>query len=473
MNILDNGKELLEIEILKHLLDTKNGKNYFGTVFPTLEKKYFSKYSIVFDKIKNFYNDYKKQPNIKELIIYSKDSNINDVKQIKEFVKEYKSLYTNNENDEQIIQEDILISLTEKFLRKKIFEEAIITGAEAIGKNKEEEFNKAYNIAEKAIKLSLNDDLGVMYDEIEKVYEEMQIKQGLLTGIKSFDKMIYPGYQPKTLHSIMAPSGVGKTAALVSLGVQFVKQNKDVVMITLEMSEAEYYKRIYSNLLDIDVSVIPEIDKVLFKTKLKQLKLNENKDKLSLGNLIVKEFPTGSLTPLKLDAYLEKLKIEKNIKNPVVMIDYLGLMASDKMKNIDNSYSYYGSIAEELRAIMQKRNLIGFSPMQLNRSAFNNIEADQSTLSESMRVYMVLDSAFLILQTPEMKEKSEMKIVFTKNRMSGKTFSFDISYDYNHFRFIDNKFNESEGRNITEKKHKIESSEDLSILDDGINDLLI
>jgi hypothetical protein len=117
-----------------------------------------------------------------------------------------------------------------------------------------------------------------------------------------------------------------------------------------------------------------------------------------------------------------------------------------------------------------------FSPSQLNRSSIGNLEADQSSLSDSMKVYMTLDSAFLILQTPEMKEKSEMKIVFTKNRMSGKTFSFTIKYDYNYFMFIDDYYEGDleDGDNLTytkvSKKDDISSLSDLE--DSLLNDIL-
>ena len=60
---------------------------------------------------------------------------------------------------------------------------------------------------------------------------------------------------------------------------------------------------------------------------------------------------------------------------------------------------------------------------------------------------MILDSAFIIAQTPEMKEQGKMKINWVKNRMSGKTWSFDIGFDYHKFRFIDS-FNVA-GENVT------------------------
>ena len=176
----------------------------------------------------------------------------------------------------------------------------------------------------------------------------------------------------------------------------------------------------------------------------------------------MKEFATGSLTPLGLDSYLTKLQNEKDITDPFVFVDYLGLMASDRTKNTDNSYSYYGSIAEELRAIAQKRNIVIYTALQLNRAAIGNLEADQSTLSESMKILMILDSAFIIAQTPEMKELGEMKVNWVKNRMSGKTWSFNIKFDYRKFRFIDD-YN-IDGENVTANKTAVPNNLDINNL---------
>ena len=121
------------------------------------------------------------------------------------------------------------------------------------------------------------------------------------------------------------------------------------------------------------------------------------------------------------------------------MVDYLSLMSSDRLKATDNSYGYFKSIAEELRAVAQKMNLIMFTPMQLNRSAVNNLEADQGAISDSMGVYMAADSAFIISQTPEYKDQGKMRISYVKNRMSGQTRFFEIGYNYDYFR-VDDRF---------------------------------
>ncbi len=424
MNLEDrNIKALLEVEVIQAML---NSPNYFGQVIHHLQKDFFSDVgsSIIFETIKNFYTEFQVIPTWKDVILSHKNSNVNTKELVKNTIKDIKS-------QSEAANAELLLQQTELFIKDSIFTKALILGADAMGSNNQQKKMESFNLAEKSVRVSLNSDFGVFLEDIDKVFDEFKEKPGIKLNIPSFDNMIGSGFTSKTLHSVMAASGVGKSAAISAFAVQFLLQGRDVVFITLEMSEAEVSKRIYANLYNIDIYSLPSIEKQVIKNK-----FNSIKD--SVGNLVVKEFSAGSLTALGLDGFLTKLNNERNISHPIVMVDYLGLMASDRMTDLDNSYSYYGSIAEELRAIAQKRNLVMFTPLQLNRSAINNIQADQSSLSESMKILMTLDSAFIISQTPQMKEAGTMKINFVKNRMTGKTWSFDINFDYKKFRFIDN-----------------------------------
>ena len=421
-------KKLLESEVITNLL---NDREYFDTVFPYLKSDYFGfEYGIIFKHIDKFYNKYRKNPVLKELILSFKESPKMEIDALKLKIPEIKEYNK--------IDHDFLIDSTERFIKRKIFEKSIITGAEALGKNNEDKIQESFKLAEESIKVTLEADTGISFEDVDKL--DFEIKQGLLTQIKSFDDILGSGYLPGTLNSAMAPSGIGKTASLIAFACQFAIQKKDIVFISMEQSESEIYKRMYANLLGIKVSDIPIVDKHVIKQKVQEISPE-------IGNIIVKQYSAKSISPLGISSFLDKLKQEKNISNPILFVDYLGLLKSDLMKNMDNSYQYIGSISEELRAVAINKHIVVFSPMQLNRSAYNNLEASNESLSDSMKVIHTLDSAFLILQTPEMKEQNKVKIVFTKNRFSGLTKSFEIGFDYDYFRF-DDRFYSSAG-NIT------------------------
>ena len=443
-------KELLEQEVITHLL---HDNEYFESVFPFIKSEYFDyELGVVVQHIEKFYKKYHKSPTLKELVILFKESSKQEKEIIKSKIQDIR-VY-------EPMDHDFLIDATEKFIKRKIFEKAIITGAEGLSKNDEDKVQDSFQLAEESVKITLESDTGIELQDVDSRFDDYLPQNGIKLDIPSFDKVIGDGYTPGTLHLIISPSGVGKSAILSTFAVQFLLQKRDVVLLSLEMSEAQFYKRIDSNICDVPIHQLGEVDKQLLKNT-----YEKNKD--NLGNLIIKEFPAGSLTPLKIDAFLNKIQNEKGIKNPILMVDYLTLMKSDIIKQGDNSYSYFKSVAEELRAVAQKRGVVIFTPMQSNRSSINNIEADQSTLSDSLAVYMTADSAFMILQTPEMKENGKMKINFVKNRMSGKTFSFDIGYDYEKFRVKDLFYDQNHKENITMIEHKSENFEN------SLKDLLI
>ena len=425
MNLEDkNIKALLENEVISGLL---NNPNYFGTVIHHLQKDYFGDIgsAVLFGTIKTHYQEFQSIPSLKDIILSHKESNQQTKEIVKTAIKELQKSDPLNS-----VNADLLIQQTELFIKDAIFTSALIMGADAMGSHNQEKKLESFALAEASVKVSLDSDFGTFIEEIDKRFEDYQSKHGLKLNIPSFDDIIGDGFTPKTLHLITAASGVGKSAMLCSFAVQFLLQGKDVVLISLEMAESEFYKRIDANLFDIPIKDLPGIEKQVLKNKYNTLKSD-------LGELVIKEFPAGGLTPLGLQSYLEKLEQEKGIKSPVVMVDYLSLVASDRIKASDNSYGYFKSVAEELRAVAQKKNLVMFTPMQLNRSAVNNLEADQSAISDSLGVYMSCDSAFIISQTPDYKDQGKMRISFVKNRMSGQTRYFEIKYDYSHFRVDD------------------------------------
>ena len=424
MNFEDmNIKAMLENEVIVGLI---NNPNYFGSVIHHLKKEYFGDVgsSILFETIKLHYQEFQAIPSLKDIILHHKESS----NQIKDIVKA--SIKELHQAVPVAVNADLLIQQTELFIKDAIFTKSLILGADAMGSHDQNKKLESFALAEESVKVSLDSDFGIFVDEIDERFDDYQAKHGIKLNIPSFDEIIGDGFTPKTLHLIMAASGVGKSAMLCSFAVQFLLQGKDVVLISLEMAETEFYKRIDSNLFDIPIKDLPQIEKQVLKNKYEKLKD-------VIGNLVVKEFPAGGLTPLGLQSYLEKLEQEKGMKSPIVMVDYLGLMASDRIKASDNSYGYFKSVAEELRAVAQKKNLVMFTPQQLNRSGTNNLEADQSAISDSAGIFMSADSAFIISQTPDYKDQGKMRISYVKNRMSGQTRYFEITYNYSHFRVED------------------------------------
>lgn len=418
-----NSKEIFEEQILHKVI---SDKQFFSSAVPYLKPKYFSEAgnAILFREIHNFYSETGSKPNIKDVLLLIKDIPSNEkavaTESIKKIIK-----------SDVDVDGELLIRKTEDFIKKSLHVESLIMGSEGMGEGNENKLATSFQIAEEAQKVSLDENFGIKYEDINPRIDYYQNQEvGALPGIPSFDNMLGKGIPTKTLSFFLAPPGIGKSAALVAWAAQMARQGKDVVLISLEMREEEYWKRLDANLLGIDIYELERMDPVAIREKHKQMHPG-------LGRIIVKEFGSYDLTAMKLTSYLEKLENKHGIKNPELFVDYLQLMSSDRMKDSDNTYNYVKSMTSELRAVAQKRDIRIWSASQLNRSAVGNLEAGQEAVSDSAGISMFADLMIFLLQTKDMKKNGELLVNFEKNRITGKTYSFKIGFNYRLMKFED------------------------------------
>lgn len=133
-----------------------------------------------------------------------------------------------------------------------------------------------------------------------------------------------------------AGSGLGKSQILCYLAASAILQGKNVVYYTLELAESEISLRI-----DSKISGIP-LDALTAKKDIVLEKLKENVK----GNLIVKFYPTKSITTNALQSHLSRL-IETGHNIDLVCLDYADLLKSISTRK--EKREELESIYEELR----------------------------------------------------------------------------------------------------------------------------
>ena len=438
-------QKTFEIEILHALL---NNSKYFSNVMPYLSENHFSKVEnkFIFEKIKDLYAKSGETVNIKDVILMIKnepDSKITGIKEsLSDIIKS--KIHANN---------DLLLEKTEEFIKNSIRKDALMIGAEGIGEHDEAKIQESYALMEQASKITLDEDFGFNLSEIDIAIDYYQDDtQGFKLNISNFDKRIGKGFREKTLHAIAAPAGIGKSATMAAFVSGLLKQGKNVTVFTLEMDEKEWAKRIYSNILNINIRNFDTINPLTIQMAWDNIKEN-------LGVLTIKEYPSYGVNALNIENFLEKYEQKTGISDPIVFIDYLGLMNSSRINSNAGSYEYLKSIAAEVRGIAQKRNITIFTAVQTNRSSYNNLEAGMETVSDSIGVGMFVDSLIMLRQTKEMKELGEIDVSFEKNRMSGITDSFKIGFDYSFMKFMELdgplKEKDEHGLNVSQSPFKL------------------
>lgn len=414
----------MEDIIIQHLLSTPS---YFRQVFPFLKKEHFEKieHRNIFTYIQDYYFEYKEIPSNREIVTIIKSQKDSDLKEL--IIKTFSSILKAKSD----IKEQFLKDKTEEHIKAKELMDFLISSAEDIQKG-EVDIPKALQSVTDISKVSLQDDLGLDFKDIKERIKYYKTKlKGVSTGLPSLDKVLGGGFRPKTLNVISSPSGVGKSLFGSSLGSGILLNNQNVLIITLEMSDYEYFKRVDANVLDVDINSFYHLDENVIMNK-----FNEIKD--TVGRMKSVEYPAGRFSALQLENLLDTLKNTENFIPDIIVVDYLALMKSDRYSSIQNSNSYYTSVAEDLRAIAQASDIPILTFTQLIRGSVNTSDFTQDSISLAKGIYEASDTFFFLISNPDMKENGEIGVVCDKNRNTGITNkTIMLGIDYKKMRVTD------------------------------------
>jgi hypothetical protein len=212
-------------------------------------------------------------------------------------------------------------------------------------------------------------------------------------------------------------TGVGKSLFLCHHAANCLKQHQNVLYITCEMAEERIAERIDANLLDVTLDNLRELTKVVYEKKMQNLSAGVR------GKLIIKEYPTATANVNHFRFLLDELHLKRKFKPDVIIIDYLNICASARLKsgNNINSYTYIKSIAEELRGLAVEYNVPIFSATQTTRSGFSNSDVGLEDTSESFGLPATADFMFALISTDELAEQNQIMVKQLKNRYNDTT----------------------------------------------------
>ena len=161
-------------------------------------------------------------------------------------------------------------------------------------------------------------------------------------------------------------TGVGKSLFMCHMASSVLLSGKNVLYITMEMSEEKIAERIDANLLNVNIQDIADLPKQIFESKVSNLAQKTQ------GTLIIKEYPTASAHSGHFKSLLNELALKKSFRPDIVFIDYLNICASSRYRagsNV-NSYTVVKAIAEELRGLACEANVPIVSATQTTRSGY-------------------------------------------------------------------------------------------------------
>ena len=398
----------IEQKILTNLI---HNEEYCRKVAPFIEPKYFQERQekVIVQEIMTFFNKFNKSPTAD--IIKIELGNRKDItdKELAECVRMIDTLHEDKPNHDWLIQK------SEQFCKDRAVYNAILDSIKIIdGEDKQHTQEAIPKILQDALAVSFDQHVGHDYiinaDERFDFYHRKEEK--LAFDLELMNKITSGGLSRKSLNVVLAGTNAGKSLFMCHVAAATLMQGKNVIYITMEMSEERIAERIDANLMNISMDELKVIDRDVFNNRMAKIAAKTH------GKLIVKEYPTASAHSGHIRALLEELKIKREFVPDIVIIDYLNICASARMKMgaSINSYLYIKSIAEELRGLAVEYNVPILTATQTTRGGFNNSDVELTDTSESFGLPATADLMFALIRSEELDELNQVMIKQLKNR---------------------------------------------------------
>ena len=365
---------------------------------------------LLFKEVADFLLKYGEQPTFDAL-----DIEINNIRgTTDDTVKSMRETLKTLNDDTEKTNEDWLIDNTEKFCQEKAIYNAITSSLEIMNGKGKLTKGAIPSLLSDALSISFDPNVGHDYiDQSQERYEYYhRVEERIPFDLDYFNKITKNGIPKKTLNIVMAGVGVGKSLTLCHFASGYINQGKNVLYISMELAEEEVAKRIDANVLNVSMDDLMVLPKDIYNKKIENLKQKTN------GKLIVKEYPTASASTVHFRSLLNELNLKKGFVPDVIMVDYLNICASARIKpgNGVNSYTYIKAIAEELRGLAVEHNVPIWSATQLTRGGYGSSDPDLTDTSESFGLPATADFFVALIVTEQLEQLNQIMVKQLKNR---------------------------------------------------------
>lgn len=408
-----------------------NVPDYRSKVYPHIRSELFISgcAPTVVELIKKFNDEYKSFPPKDSLLVELDNKSGLSEEAYNDAKEAIKILYS----DEMIkacnqVDKEWLLDKSESYLKTNSCHLAVMESLSILdGENKKLSPEAIPDILKTALSITFDNNVGHDYIEDADARFEFyhKLEKRIPFELKALNDVTCGGMPRKSMIVPVAPTGVGKSLIMCSWASWLLTQGFNVLYVTLELAEERVGERIDAKLLDVTLQDLKTLPKSTFDSRLNKIKLNP------VGKLKIKEYPGGTVNANHIRFLCQDLKNKQNFVPDIIMVDYLNLMASYRMRDNSNSYGYIKAVAEELRALAMELDIVVCSPTQTNRTGVGAADFDLTEVSESMGIAHTADVMFGMISTPELHELNHLRIKQLKNRFGdiSKPSSFIVGVD--------------------------------------------
>lgn len=412
-------------------------KDFAQRVVTHLKSEYFqNEHRVYFDLFSEYYAKYGEMPNKDAAEIeLSKRSGMSEYlfSDAQDLIEQIFSEKVESEIDK--ISEKWLIDTTESYCLDKSVYNGIMTSLAIIdGTDKTYEKTAIPDILKNSLAITFDQTFGHDYlldaDARYDFYHKKENKIRL--PLKIFNDITNGGIPEKSLLLFVAPTGVGKTLMKTYTAAEMLLAGYDVLYVTLEMAEERIAERVDATLMDIPLTDMKMLLRDKFKSKIDAIR------EKTTGRLIIKEYPPGVITTANIRNLLDDLDMKQDFRPKILMVDYMNLIGSSRVRTDAGSYTIMKMVSEELRAIAVENELLCITSTQTNRGGMGATSYDISEISESVGSAFTADVIWAMISTDELEELGQLRIRQLKNRFGALIpKSFVIGMDRPKMSFFD------------------------------------
>jgi len=405
--------DFYETVIIYHVL---TDDSYLGSIVDILDVKLFNNRDIrsIVKIICKFYEERDAVPSLTELKAYLIDDTLKQ--NFKAVVNIISTFDSNFDNDELMIN-------TEQFFKERSVYSTMLSIVDEQKQDKPVDTSDILKRFEDACSISIQADKGLdYYNDVDKhISDLLQEDSCISSGWEWLDEKIGGGYleHGRAIYVFAGETNIGKSIFLGNTAINLANQGKTVLLVTLEMSELVYAKRISTNITQIPISQLSHDVEVL------KSEIQSHHDKTQ-GRILIKEFPPSTITCSTLKAFIKKLR-DTGIVIDALVIDYVNLLTTTDGVN---SYERIKYVTERLRALSYVFTCPVITATQLNRSGYNETNPGLETVGESYGLAATADCMFSIWQEEEDAEIGVIRLGLMKNRFGQNFGQCAMQIDY-------------------------------------------
>jgi replicative DNA helicase len=347
----------------------------------------------IIEKTIDYFLDYKSVPTL-EVFKIELDKVNDDV--LKIAVKEQlrTAFQRKNDDDLEYVRDSFL-----DFAKNQALKSAIIKSVDLLQAGR---YGDIKSLVDTALKSGQPRNIGHDWKKDIEIRLAGETRNTIATGWDAIDTLIGGGLASGELGVIAAPSGIGKSWALATIGANAAKMGKRVVYYTLELNENYMGLRFDTIFTGIEPGSIPN-----------------NADQVRgvvdtvMGDIIIKYYPPSAITAHTIRAHMEHL-ISNKMKPDIILIDYADLMRSTERS--DARHEELGQIYKELRGLSGELGVPCWTASQTQRSSIQDEVIQADKIASSYEKIMNADLVISLSRKLEDKANHTGRAHVMKNR---------------------------------------------------------